>query len=228
MNTKSERFEMRLEQEIIEKIDDWRADQESQPSRAEAVRQLVMTALNDKFRGTENLTLYMLCELYRGLNIQGEIDPKFLQKAILGGHVWALNWTFDGFVYNYKDGDKTAIEVSNILDMWSFLEEGLEKLSKKEKDLVEERCGRVYSDKPFIGFDGNNESRHRNVARFMIEEMGYFERFKGRDLNSHCPVLPTYRAMLPVFSKYRNGLIGRSLSSREISDILDAANKAVW
>ncbi|MFG6083671.1 YfbU family protein [Paracoccus litorisediminis] len=37
----------------------------------------------------------------------------------------------------------------------------------------------------FAGFDGNNETLHMSAARFMVEKLGRFDRFAGRDFNSH-------------------------------------------
>jgi metal-responsive CopG/Arc/MetJ family transcriptional regulator len=39
----TERFEMRLGQSVLEKVDAWRAGQSDVPSRSEAVRRLVET-----------------------------------------------------------------------------------------------------------------------------------------------------------------------------------------
>jgi hypothetical protein len=45
MQAKSERFELRLDSEILDKIDGWRSDQRDVPSRSEAVRRLVNAGL---------------------------------------------------------------------------------------------------------------------------------------------------------------------------------------
>ena len=42
----TERFEMRLGQSVLEKIDSWRADQADIPSRSEAIRRLVEAGLD--------------------------------------------------------------------------------------------------------------------------------------------------------------------------------------
>ena len=48
MPPKTERFEMRLELEMIELIDDWRRRQSDLPTRAEAMRRLVERGLSAK------------------------------------------------------------------------------------------------------------------------------------------------------------------------------------
>lgn len=45
MPPKTERFEMRLDPEMIERIDQWRREQPDLPGRAEAIRRLVDAAL---------------------------------------------------------------------------------------------------------------------------------------------------------------------------------------
>lgn len=45
MPPKTERFEMRLEREMIERIDNWRRQQSDLPTRAEAIRRLVELSL---------------------------------------------------------------------------------------------------------------------------------------------------------------------------------------
>ena len=50
----------------------------------------------------------------------------------------------------------------------------------------------------FDGFDGNND-RHYGLASFLVQDMGRFEEFKGRPLNSHSQSsMPKYRNMLPA------------------------------
>ena len=45
---KSERLELRVDGEFIEKLDDWRRKQPDIPSRSSAIRQLVAVALQHK------------------------------------------------------------------------------------------------------------------------------------------------------------------------------------
>ena len=45
MAPKSERFEMRMDEDILTRVDKWRADQVDVPSRAEAMRRLIELGL---------------------------------------------------------------------------------------------------------------------------------------------------------------------------------------
>jgi metal-responsive CopG/Arc/MetJ family transcriptional regulator len=51
MAPKTERFEMRLETTMIERVDAWRRKQEDLPSRAEAFRRLIELGLSAKKTG---------------------------------------------------------------------------------------------------------------------------------------------------------------------------------
>ena len=77
----------------------------------------------------------------------------------------------------------------------------------------------------FIGFDGNNETEYMGIARFLVEKMDRFTRFKGREMNSHCPIIDAYARMFTVFEPIRKTLIGRKLSTDEIISILKAAHR---
>jgi uncharacterized protein len=51
MAIKTERFEMRLDVESVERIDEWRRKEPDLPSRAEAIRRLVDLGLQAKRKG---------------------------------------------------------------------------------------------------------------------------------------------------------------------------------
>ncbi|MCD8497657.1 MAG: hypothetical protein LRZ85_05960 [Alphaproteobacteria bacterium] len=102
MNTKSERFEMRLDPEIIERVDTWRSEQMDIPSRAEAIRRLTEYGLSAyqshpvKLDDGSKLILVMLSELYEKMNVKGEIEPSFIKSVIYDGQYWALKWQYPG------------------------------------------------------------------------------------------------------------------------------------
>ena len=53
MAPKTERFEMRLETTMIERVDAWRRKQEDLPLRAEAFRRLIELGLSTKKTGAK-------------------------------------------------------------------------------------------------------------------------------------------------------------------------------
>ncbi|PKP76449.1 YfbU family protein [Parvibaculum sp.] len=228
MPPKSERFELRLDAEILEQVDNWRAEQGDLPSRSEAVRRLIekgldLSATNSvKISDGEKLILMILGDMTKHLKIKREIDHDFLASAIYGGHYWGLEWEYSGLFHRHVDRRKTVSEVVDILDMWTFIERGYAELSKKEKERVETEAKPFGKHVTFAGFDGNNEGEHRSVAQFLIDDLGRFSRFKGRDLDSHSTSVPAYRRMLSVFLPIRPNLVGRELSASEIIEMLQA------
>lgn len=225
---KTERFEMRLDPSLMEDVDTWRQAEEGTPSRAEAIRQLVELALADKsskrvptMSDGERLILMMLCDLTEKMKIDGDFDPAFIRKAVIGGHFWALEWEYDGLFHGHSDKPSRVKFVVDVLDMWSFLEEAMEKLSDADKAKVAESP--MGSHVMFWGFDGNHESEYMSIARFLTEDMDRFSRFKTRGgTNSHSAKIGQYRRMLTVFEPIRAGLIGRSMSAAEIAAVLEA------
>ena len=228
MPLKSERFEMRLDPATLQQVEAWRAEQPDRPSRAEAVRRLVAAGLGlsgkDEVRisGGERLILLLLCHLVDPHSTDLEVDPKFVLEAIYGGHYWALEWEYPSLFHGHVDHREVLTEVIDVLDVWYFMENGYEKLSKEGKKLVEQEGAPFGNPVRFPGFDGNYETEHLSIAKFLVNKMGRFDRFKDRDLNSHLPITHAYRRMLPVFKLIQMNFVGRELSSSEIIDLLQA------
>ena len=227
--TPTERFEMRLEQRILERLDEWRARQSDLPSRSEAVRQLLDKGLSGEGEGWDiqlsdgdKLILMMLSDLFKSLKIKSETDPDFVSNAILRGQFWGLQWRYPGIFHNYQASPEVLKEVVDILDMWRFLETGAASLSKKDKERIATEADPFGKKVFFTGFDGNNESEHCGVARFLIEDMERFEHFKDRGLDAHMPTLEAHRTMLAAFEQIRPNLTGRELNASEIIEVLNA------
>src|SRR5688500_4704769 len=98
---KSERFEMRLDEDVLERVDRWRGEQDDVPSRAEAMRRLIELGMAEssgpkpiRLTDGEKLLAMMMADLYRHLDVDTEtgIDPEFVSEVITGGHYWALDW----------------------------------------------------------------------------------------------------------------------------------------
>src|ERR1700730_15629853 len=162
----------------------------------------------------------MLCELFKGLKLKSDIEPEFVEAVIHGGHYWALEWKYSGIFHGHEDSRAILSETVDILDMWSFLEDGYSKLSKKDKDRVAAEAEPFGKHVVFRGFDGNNEGEYMGIARFLVEELDRFTKFKGRDLNAHMPTLDAHRRMLAVFEPIRRTMTGRDLNAAEIIEIL--------
>ena len=195
---KTERFELRLDPGILDDVDEWCGRQADLPSRAEAVRRLIEAALvtpkepEIRFSDGEKLITLMLCELFEHLKIKSDINPTFVEATIHRGQLWALQRQYTDIFHGYEADKATRYEVLNMLDMWSFIERGYRKLSKKDKGRIKAEADSFGKHVVFSGFDGNTESGHLGIAYFLIDELERFSEFKGRDLNSHCPLIRVY------------------------------------
>ncbi len=228
MAPKSERFEMRLDEETLSRVDEWRSRQGDLPSRAEAMRRLVEVGLAEpaKRRSVtlsdgEKLLFMVLRDMAKQLNLnKGETDLDLMASVIYGGHYWAPRWTMSGLFHDHEDKDSDVKFVVDVLDMWSFIESGYAKLTKKERDQIFEEVGPLGRDVKFSGFDGNNEAELMSIAQFLVRDMGRFSGFKSRELNSHIQLAGAYRRMLGVFEPMRSSLAGSSLSAADITKLL--------
>lgn len=232
MATKTERFEMRMDEDILVRIDRWRADQNDLPSRAEASRRLIelgLTSSGDttdetvRFSDGERLLLLMMRDIYKKLEVdEGEIDADFIADVIYGGHYWAPKWEMSELFHGEEDDPSNVHFVGDVLDMWSFIERSYERLDEKEKARIEAEAKPFGTDVQLPGFDGNNESSLLGIANFLIKKMGRFVEFEGRDLNSHFPTVEMYKRMLAVFAPMEKMLVGRGLNSDQIIQLMQA------
>lgn len=227
MQAKNERFEMRMDQETIDRVDTWRSRQIDLPSKSEGVRRLIDAGLSMsddrsiRFSPAEKLTIMMLCELYKHLDLKGGIDPEFVEEAIYGGHYWALRWELSGIFHGHVDDEATVTEVTDILEMWWLIEAAYSKFSKAERERVKIEAEPFGEHVEFRGFDANNEPDHFGIATFLVQRMDRFSEFYERDLNSHAPSLDAYRRMLQCFRPMRRNLgVGGNLSVAQIVELL--------
>lgn len=229
MSPKSERFELRLEQDTLDRVDEWRRVQGDMLSRAEAVRRLVETGLSAsnpsrqlEISNVEKLMLYLLCDIHEKVEADRELDPKLIRRALLYGHTWGLEMEYGNFFPTVGDNRDIKSEVVDMLDMFNFVEAAVERLTEEERQRLTDAVGHLDLAR-FTGFDGNHELEHASVMSFMVEDMGRFSRFKDRaHLNSHSERLTRYRRMVAAFEPIRPRLAGRELSVSELSEIIDA------
>ena len=175
-----------------------------------------------KLSAGEKLILIMLCEIYEKLGIKKEIDPELVKDAVFRGHLWGLEWAYNGLFGASETNEGTVRKVVDIMDMWSFLEEGYKKLSEEEKARVEKEAHPFGADVRFHGFDGNGESEYIGIARFLTEKLDRFIGFKGRDFNANMPTLDAHRRMLRIFVPLRKNLAHGPLTVEDIVKILNA------
>lgn len=223
---KPERIELRVDEALLARVDRWTSEREDKPSRSEALRQLAEIGLGVAsgqavhFSPGEKLNFMLLRDLVKGLGVKTETDVDFMAAAMHGGHYWAPTWNMQGLFHQHADRPSDVSFVVSVLDMWTFLEAGFKKLSPAERDEVLAKN----FDAPvnFPGFDGNSETTLLAIARFLIDQMGRFSGFKGRDLDSHSPCADGYQRMLTLFEPMRADLDGRPMSTGELLQLLEA------
>lgn len=227
---KTERIEMRLDPTILDQIDDWRAEQADIPGRSEAIRRLVYRGLSSPEKQPftldqpQKLMTWLLTQILAKVGDKNDAkEVRLIQEAIVGGHFWALDWTMTGVLHDHEDNRRTLSSVVDTLDMWDFIESTYEGFSQDARDEVEAKAGVFGKDPQFWGYDGNNEIEHMSIARFLVEEMGRFQRFKDRSFNSHMPTVSRYARMYELFEPMRKNLVGRSLSVEEMITLLKRA-----
>lgn len=173
-----------------------------------------------KITDGEKLILLMLSELYERLGIEGEINPEFIKSAIFSQNLWGIPWKYSGIPFEDQETPRIVKDVVDILDMWSFIEYGYEKLTEDDKKRLEEDAYPFGRDPKFPGFDGNNESEHMNVASFLINDLDRFQKFKGRSLNAHMPTLELHQKMLAAFEPIRKNLVSGAMSLAQLTAVL--------
>jgi uncharacterized protein YfbU (UPF0304 family) len=166
----------------------------------------------------ERLILVMLCEIYKKLGIDGDIDPEFVLNTLYSGQHWGFEWKYDNLLRAEGADEKTVDETSDFLDMWYILETSFENLPKEDKERVQNGNILTRDGVKFPGFDLNNDP-HFGVARYLIEDMKRFDHFKDRYLNSHSQNLGRHRRMYEKFDPIRAELHSRGLSADEILHI---------
>jgi len=169
-----------------------------------------------KLSDGERLIVVMLAELMKEQKVGSEIDPSLILTLAAGGDDWAIKYKYRGLFGDEPPSDADVSETINILWMWGIVEDSLGKLKGDEAKEAE-----GWHMKEFSGFDGNHD-RHFSIAATLIRDLGDFEKFKGRTLNSHSQAtLPRYRQMYEKFDKYIKAGEASPLSFDALRDILN-------
>jgi len=169
-----------------------------------------------KMTDSERLIVVMLAEVMQEMKLNSEIDPALIQRLAYGGDDWAIKRKYTGLFNDQTPTKEQVSETTDILWMWGILEHSLAKLTGDEAN--EAKGWRMTQ---FQGFDGNNDD-HYGIAHTLINELGEFEDFKNRALNSHSQAsLPRYRAMYQKFDQYVKSGDAAPLSFDELKNIFN-------
>lgn len=223
---KVERLELRLDEELVERIDTWMNEPGQASSRSDAVRQLLdiglgtVTGKSIYLTDGDKLNFMMLRDIAKHLKVKdADTDFDFVAETIYGGHYWAPMWEMNGLFHQHADRPADVTLVVDTLDMWDFIEGCIEKLAPDEIERLK-TANHGYLPQ-FAGFDGNNESSLMSITNFVVKKMDRFSRFKQRDFNSHAPTAARYRRMTTAFEPIRATLgFGRVLGVDQILELL--------
>lgn len=172
-----------------------------------------------KFTDEQRLIVMMLADIQKGLNIRGDFNPDFISKAAAYKDEFAIAFEYS-MLFDQHDTPEGFKFVIDVLDMWSFIERRVAKLSQEERDELKAKAGIWGEDPKFAGFDGNNETELMSYTRMLVDDLRRFTEFEGRDFNSHFPAEDRYRAMYAKFQNIRPQLAERSLTVDELAELL--------
>lgn len=141
----------------------------------------------------EKLIVVMLADLYRHLKVEGEINPDRVLSSVFSNNLWSLKSDMTSLYGGEEPSEEVVDETFAILSLWSEIEFSVSALDPADRAKLAAEVPFFGEDPKFQGFDGNND-KHYAVAKHIVDEMGRFEEFKGRSLNSHSSIsLSRYR-----------------------------------
>jgi uncharacterized protein len=174
-----------------------------------------------KLSDGEKLILVMLAEIYKHLDIKGEINPELVLSSIFHAQTWGLNWEYGELLNTPEEDPDVVQETTNILDMFRLLTPSYDKLSQSDKDRIEKEAAPFGGDDTkFQGFDGNNDP-HYGVVRYLVKDLERYDELTNAPLNSHSSAtLGKYRRMLAVYNTMLDPYPQEGLSADQIIQIL--------
>lgn len=148
----------------------------------------------------EKLILVMLSEIYKKLDVKGEVNPDLVLTSIFSDHTWGLRWEY-GSLFNDDAGvnPPEVDETCDILTMYRFIEASFKDLSSTDQARVRKEADPFSEYLAFQGFDGNHDP-HVSVVHYLVDRLGRYDELKGKNFNSHSSgTLPHYRKMHEIF-----------------------------
>lgn len=175
-----------------------------------------------EFSNEQKLIITMLTDIHSALKIKDSVDPDFVQRMVMSDNGWALAWQYPGIYERAAETPAKVKFVVDVLDMWDTIERYCDDLNAAERQQLAELAPVFGKNPVFRGFDGNNEAEERSIVGILVNDLGRWEIFEGRDTNSHAPLSDAYTRMREVYE----GIIGTSYefapSIEELADLLNA------
>lgn len=240
--SRTERFEMRLDEETATAIDRWRDAQMAGVSRAQAVRALIGHGLNHpaRFSDGERTLIKLMGDLFAHVG-SSTAQTDLMLNGLKTGNEWIVDLELGALLNKVPATSITdARFVLATLEMWDLFEHTLEGfdgeqmaavLAETEGEIALRETGKTAPPREFkfSGFDSENETDFIKIADFIINTMQKFPRFKGRDLRCgrqgssehYLKKLKYHKTLVPL-------LIDRSPSAEEVRTFtLQRANIAI-
>lgn len=244
MRPKSERFEMRLDEETALAIDNWRDQHLPDASRAHSVRVLIERGLKtatSRFSDGDKVVLAFLSDLFRHLGLAEATKLDVIVKGFRDGHHWAVDLEMGSLFRPPSSSSSSAATVLATLEMWEVIERAFEGFTAEQRaevlaltegELALEENGKELRPRPpeFQGFDRHTEAELIEIAEFLVNTAGRFERFRGRSLacTTEDPTQHYDRKRVEVYNEIRPTLAGRLPSPAEVRKILLARPGIPW
>ena len=167
-----------------------------------------------KFTNYEKLSLLILCDIADGTK---EIDIDFIRQAIFSDNTWGIAWQMGGIEFEKEPEPPHVKETTNILSMFSSLNNSYNSLSPTEKAEIDASSS-AYSLK-YRGFDGNNEGEYLSTVDFLTVNLARYTDLKIQPgLNSHSPMFDNYNDMYSIW----HDLHKYELNASEIKQVIEA------
>lgn len=184
------------------------------------------TALDTEmeFSNAEKLIVAMLAEIHAALEIKDGLNPDLIQGAVASGYTWALHWQYPGLFQGQEETPEEVLAVAAVLDMWERIERSFAAYPADAREELARLSPSFGSDVRFPGFDGNGEDEY-SIANILINQLGRWSAFKGRDLNSHCPMSEGYGRMLLRLQGMNKAIMDYAFTVEELADLLNALRR---
>ena len=167
----------------------------------------------------ERLIVLMLCDLYKSPGEDKIFNPKLVEYAIAQGQLWALSWEY-GDLLSAPSPTKEQVDlVAEVMTMWQVIEAFMSRFTPEER---EEIASATDHSLDLLKFQGFYEEPYRSIFSFMLEELGQWSNFAGRDYSKMLPVLGADLRMLAKYKEIRdaNGF-DLKLTPAQIIEILN-------
>jgi uncharacterized protein YfbU (UPF0304 family) len=166
----------------------------------------------------EKIVLLMLSQIHEHLKIENTRAP-LIRQAIETGNVWAIEGSFPEVFENNEIAPDVVNVTRRVLTMWLSLEESFAELSAADKAWLRTNSDCIGDRVVFLGFSGNYEIDYLRAALFIVDVLGQFEHFAGRDFNYPLPLMDTYRRMLPTFEAILQKGSSLTLTAQDIAQV---------